>query len=78
MPMETATDRRQSPTPAQRARRLRQIAARRDALHAEIRALDIEARPLENEHSWSLGYRVPLRGRKLLDAMDAHEARAAA
>ena len=67
-------------TPAQRARRLRQIDARRDALAAELRALDLEARPLENLHSWSLGIQVPLRGKKLIAEMDrvAGQGRAAA
>jgi hypothetical protein len=57
-------------TPPQRLRRLRQIDARRTTLEAELRALDTEARPLENEHSWSLGFRVPLRGKALIDEAD--------
>jgi len=57
-------------TPAQRQRRLRQIHAKRQALQAELRALDVEAAPLENEESWSLGFRVPLRGERLIAEMD--------
>lgn len=57
-------------SPAQRLRRLRQIDARRATLEAELRALDTEARPLENEHSWSLGFRVPLRGKALIEEAD--------
>lgn len=57
-------------TPAQRLRRLRQIDARRTAIEAELRALTDEARPLENEHSWSLGFRVPLRGKALIEEAD--------
>ena len=61
-------------TPAQRARRLRQIDARREALATELRALIEEARPLENEESWTRGFRVPLRGRTLILEMDRREA----
>ncbi|BCA57736.1 hypothetical protein [Sphingomonas sp. HMP6] len=57
-------------TPAQRARRLRQIDARRESLTAELRTLIAEARALENEQSWAMGYRVPLRGAVLIAAMD--------
>jgi hypothetical protein len=57
-------------THCQRARRLRQIHARRHAIDLEIRSLDTEARGLENEHSWALGFKVPLRGRRLIDEMD--------
>lgn len=64
-------------TPAQRARRLRQIDTRRDALQAELRQLDAEARPIENEHSWFLGYRVPLRGKALIEEIDRLAALAA-
>lgn len=63
-------------TPAQRARRIRQIAARRAQLAAEDRALELEAGPLEREHSRSLGYSFPpLRGKALLDVMDRAEVR---
>lgn len=66
-------------TAAQRARRIRQIDARRAAIAAELRALDIEARPIEIEHSRSLGYSFPpLRGKMLIDVMDREEARAVA
>ena len=65
-------------TPAQRARRIRQIDARRTALALELRALDNEARPLEIEHSRSLGFSFPpLRGKALIAVMDREEARAA-
>lgn len=64
-------------TAAQRARRLRQIHARRKALHDELRALDVEALPLENAESLSRGFRVPLRGARLIDAMDREAALAA-
>jgi hypothetical protein len=65
-------------TPAQRARRLRQINARREALNAELRELDREAHPLELEHSRSLGYSFPpQRGRALIAIMDRLEGRAA-
>ena len=61
-------------TTAQRARRLRQIDARRESLTAELRDLIAEARPLENEQSWSMGFHVPLRGRVLISEMDRAEA----
>jgi len=61
-------------SPAQRARRLRQIDAKREALAAELRAIIAEARALENEESWSRGFRVPLRGRALIVEMDRAQA----
>lgn len=63
-------------SPAQRARRIRQIAARRAQLAAEDRALELEAGPLEREHSRSLGYSFPpLRGKALYDVMEREEIR---
>ena len=61
-------------TALQRARRLRQIDTRRESLTAELRALIEEAHPLENEQSWAMGFRVPLRGRVLIGEMDRAEA----
>lgn len=61
-------------TPAQRQRRLRQIDARRAVLADELRTLIAEARALENEQSWAMGYAVPLRGAVLIQAMDRADA----
>ena len=57
-------------TAAQRSRRLRQIDARCDALRAELRDLEAAAHALENEQSLAMGYRVPLRGKTMIAAMD--------
>ena len=57
-------------TAAQRSRRLRQIDARCDALRAELRDLEAAARALENEQSAAMGYRMPLRGKTMIAAMD--------
>ena len=60
---------------AKRAARIRAIAARRAQIAAEDRALELEAGPLEREHSRSLGYSFPpLRGKALYDVMDRAEA----
>jgi hypothetical protein len=65
-------------TEAQRARRIRQLDARREALNAELRAIEAEAAPLEREHSRSLGFGFPpLRGKALLDVMDREGRKAA-
>ena len=66
-------------TAADRERRIREIAARRAAIAAEDRLLDLEAGPLEREHSRSLGFSFPpLRGRALLEVMDRAAAKARA
>ncbi len=57
-------------TAAQRSRRLRQIDARCDALRAELRELEAAAHALENEQSRLMGYRMPLRGKMMIAAMD--------
>lgn len=65
-------------TPAQRARRIRQINARLDALEAERRAIMAELHPIETEHSRLLGYSFPpMRGKALLAIMDREMERAA-
>lgn len=65
-------------TPAQRARRIRQINDRRAALAVEDRRLEAELRPLESQESRSLGIFVPLRGSTLLQEMDRRDAKVAA
>lgn len=57
-------------TNKQKANRLRQVNSRRSTLESELRSLNGEARALENELSWSMGYRMPLRGVVLVDAME--------
>lgn len=57
-------------TAAQRSRRLRQIDARCDALRAELRELEAAAHALENEQSRLMGYRMPLRGKIMIQALD--------
>lgn len=64
-------------TPAQRARRIRQLVAERERVTRRDREIVAELRSLENAHSWSLGFRVPLRGDRLLAEMDRREGRAA-
>jgi hypothetical protein len=65
-------------TPLQRARRIRQLNARLDAIEAERRAVTAELHPLETEHSRSLGFSFPpLRGKRLLEVMDRDERRVA-
>lgn len=63
---------------AQRERRIRQIAAKVARLNDEIHQLELEAGPIEREHSRSLGFSFPpLRGRALLDVMDREQVQAA-
>ena len=64
-------------TRKQKENRFRQVANRRATLEAELRTLNSEARALENELSWAMGYLVPLRGKMLLDHMQREQERAA-
>lgn len=58
-------------TPLQRARRIRQLNARLDAIEVERRAILAELHPIETEHSRSLGYSFPpMRGKALIAVMD--------
>lgn len=54
----------------ERARVIRAKLARLETLDGERRRLLFELAPLEAEESWSMGYAMPLRGKRLLDAMD--------
>jgi hypothetical protein len=59
----------------ERARIIRAKLARLEMLDAERRELLFELAPLEAEESWSMGYAMPLRGKRLIDAMDRRDAR---
>lgn len=59
----------------ERARNIRAKLARLEALDAERRKLLFELAPLEAEESWSMGYTMPLRGKRLLDAMERRDAK---
>lgn len=58
----------------ERTRIVRAKLARLEALDAERRKLLFELAPLEAEESWSMGYAMPLRGKRLTEAMDRRDA----
>jgi hypothetical protein len=60
-------------SPAQRARRIRQLNDRLASIEAERRQIVHDLLPLETEECWSLGYRCVVRGDRLIAAMDARD-----
>lgn len=65
-------------TPTQRAKQIRKMHDRLAAIEAEKRQIQASLLPLETEESWSMGYRLIVRGERLLAAMDARDAVSAA
>lgn len=61
-------------TNRERARIIRSKLARLETLEAERRKLLLELAPLEVEESLSMGYAMPLRGKRLAEAMDRRDA----
>lgn len=59
--------------PQARSAIIRAKLARIETLDNERRQLQMELAPLEAEESWAMGYRMPLRGKRLLDAMDRRD-----
>lgn len=60
-------------TARQRAKRIREMNARIAQIEAEKRRLIMALLPLETAESWSMGFRVVMRGAKLVAAMDARD-----